>query len=455
MNELGIAKIRGVWRRRKVPIIATVVGVLGVAAALISQVAPGYKAEAVIRAAEVQPAKEYVAPTVAEQMGERLKSLRLAVMARPIVTEAARQLGLIHDQDKADAVVDDIKSRMDVHVEGSDTFVLTYADPSPERAKAVVNKVAELFMHHHSEERQLAADATVKAFQKEVDTLKPQLVAADAAVRAYKAKHYGALPEQEEGNLRTLDQTTMEINIQSTNLDLNRERRRQLLAAAMSPLRHQEETLATQLYDARTQYTDDNPVVRRVKAEYDRVHGERLADEKALTAKVRHSNPELVALDGQIARTSAMLSGLRQRQKEVRQRVEATARNGQDLAALQTTYDSLKEKYSSTLSHLRDAELAAGLEKGLAQLRFDLVEGAALPQQAISPNRALLGVGALLLALALGMGIGFALDASDPAVREPEQLRDLASTTPILAVIPKVDLPRGSFIHTSGPKAEA
>src|SRR3954471_24189097 len=92
MNELGIAKLRGVIRRRKIPILAAMVGTLGISAAIISQIEPGYKASAVIRAGEVQPAKEYVAPTVAEQMGERLKSLRLAVMAKPVVTEAAKQL---------------------------------------------------------------------------------------------------------------------------------------------------------------------------------------------------------------------------------------------------------------------------------------------------------------------------------------------------------------------------
>jgi uncharacterized protein involved in exopolysaccharide biosynthesis len=450
-----MAKVRGVLRRRKIPIIATAIGVLGVAAALISQVEPGYKASAVIRAAEVQPAKEYVAPTVAEQMGERLKSLRLAVMARPIVAEAVKELGLVHDPKQADAIVDDIKTRMDVHVEGDDTFLLTYADPNPEKAKAVVNKVATLFMQHHVKERELAANATVKAFQGELDKLKPQLETADKAVREFKGKHYGALPEQQEGNLRTLDQTTMEINIQSTNLDMDRERRRQLLAAAMSPLRHNEEVLATQLYDARTKYTDDNPEVKKIKSEFDKIHAQRVEDEKGLNQRVRHSNPELVALDGEIGRTAAMLSGLRKRQKDVRERVDATAKNGEDLASLQGTYDSLKEKYNLTLSHLRDAELAAGLEKGLADLRFDLVEGASLPQHAVSPNRALLGLGALLLALALGMGVGFALDANDSAVREPEQLRDLLATTPILAVIPKVDLPKGGFINTTGPKAEA
>jgi succinoglycan biosynthesis transport protein ExoP len=455
MSELGFAKVRGVFRRRKVPIIATMVGVLGVAAAIIYQVEPGYKASAVIRIAEVQPAKEYVAPTVAEQIGERLKSLRLAVMARPIVLEAANSLGLIRDPKKADDTVDDIKSRMDVKVEGEDTFLLTYADPNPEKAKAVVNKVSELFMKHHVEHRQEVATATVAAFKAELATLQPQMDAADKAVREFKAKHYGSLPEQQESNLRTLDQTTMEINIQSTNLDMNAERRRALLSAAMSPLRHHEETLAGQLYEARTKYTSDNPEVKRVQSEYEKVHQQRLEDEKGLNDKVRRNNPELIALEGEIGRTKGMLGGLRSRQADVRKRVDETARNGQELAMLQGTYDGLKEKYNLTLSHVRDAELASGLEKGLSAMRFDLVESASVPSHAMSPNRPLLGIGALLLALALGLGVGFALDANDSAIRDPEQLRDLTTTTPILAVIPKVNLPKGSYINTHGPKAEA
>jgi uncharacterized protein involved in exopolysaccharide biosynthesis len=443
-----------VLRRRKIPVVTAMVGAIGVAAALIYQVEPGFKASAVIRAAEVQPAKEYVAPTVAEQIGDRLKSLRLAVMARPIVAEAVRQLGLVRDPKNADVIVDDIKTRMDVRVEGEDTFLLTYADPNPEKARAIVNKVAELFIKHQVDHRAEVASATVAAFRDELAQLRPQLDEADRAVRQYKAKHYGALPEQQEENLRVLDQTTMEINIQSTNLDMDQERRRQLLTAAMSPLRHQEELLAGQLYEARTKYTPDHPEVRRIAAEYERVKQTRIDDERGLTDKVRRNNPELAALEGEIGRTKSMLAGLRQRQTDVRKRVDQTAKNGSELAGLASTFDGLKEKYNLTLSHLRDAELADSLEKGLASMRFDMVESASLPQHAMSPNRPLLGLGALLLALAIGLGLGFALDANDSAIRDPEQLRDLAATTPILAVIPKVDMPKGG-LFTRGPKAEA
>jgi uncharacterized protein involved in exopolysaccharide biosynthesis len=452
MNELGVAKLRGVVRRRKIAIVAMIAGVLGVGAAVISQIEPNFRANAVIRAAEVQPAKEYVAPTVAEQIGERLKSLRLSVMARPIVAQAAKELDLFKGVKDPEAFIDRMRSRMDVKLEGEDTFLLTYADPNPERAKAVVNAVAELFMKQSVERRQKIATATTQALQGEVDSLKPQLDEAERQVREFKGAHYGALPEQQEGNLRTLDQTTMELNIQSTNLDLDQERRRAILSSALSPLRHHEETLAGELYESKTKYTEDNPEVQRIAAQYERVKAARIAEEKDLMSKTRRNNPELVALEGEIGRTKAMIDGLRGRQGDLRKRVDATAKNGQALAGLASQYDSLKEKYASTLSRLRDAELAERIEGGLASMRFDLVEGASLPTAAASPNRPLMAAGAVVLALVLGLGLGFALDAADTSVRDPEQLRAYAPTLPILASIPHTKF---NGFTTTGPKAEA
>jgi capsular polysaccharide biosynthesis protein len=54
----------------------------------------------------------------------------------------------------------------------------------------------------------------------------------------------------------------------------------------------------------------------------------------------------------------------------------------------------------------------------------------------MSPNKPLLSLGALLLALALAFGLGFALEAGDTTVREPADVRQVAPLTPVLAVIP-------------------
>src|SRR6059036_234801 len=92
MSEHGYARIRGVLRRRKLWVAATATVVLAGAALTIGKLNPMYRVSAVLRALEAQPHKDYVAPTVAEQVGERLKTLRLAVMARPILEAVADEL---------------------------------------------------------------------------------------------------------------------------------------------------------------------------------------------------------------------------------------------------------------------------------------------------------------------------------------------------------------------------
>jgi uncharacterized protein involved in exopolysaccharide biosynthesis len=443
-GEIGLAKLRGVLRRRKLALVATITGVIGVAAALMWQVPPVYKAQAVIRVLEAQPSKEYVAPTVAEQIGERLKSLRLGVMARPLIAEAVQALDLqrAFPRLSLDEVIDQLRDRMDVKVEGEDTFLLLYTDSNPERARALVNQVASRFMKQQVDRRQQIASATVEALQADVAALKPDLDQSMEAVRDYKLKHYGALPEQQESNLRTLDETTMEINIQSTNLDTALERRRQLLATALSPLRHHEDQLATQLYEARTKYTEDNPEVQKVRAQYEKVRGERIAEERDLSQRLRNSNPELVGLEGEIARSRAILAALRARQSDVRRRVEATAKNGQELAAIQLQYEGVRDKYHATQGRLRDAELALQLERNLAGQRFDLVEGASLPTHASTPDRTLMAGGALLLALLLGLGVAFALDATDTTVRTASDLAALGEVPPLWGAVPRIN-PKG------------
>ncbi len=439
-SEQGWARVVGVLRRRRLPIAAVAAAVLAVGALVVARLPSAYRASAVVRAVEAQPAKEYVAPTMMEPVGERLKTERLQVMARPILVATAQALDLpakLHQP--LDEVVDDMRARMEVKVEGEDTFLLSYEDRDPERARAVVDAVAARFMADQLQRRQEVAKATVAAIQGELTALRPQLDALEDKVRDFKLSHYGALPEQQESNLRALDQATMEVDIQSTNLDLENERRRQLLAAAMSPLRHQEDILETALHDAKTRYTPDHPEVKRIAAELQALHDQRLSDENELRGAMHKHNPELLALDGEIRKTESLIAGLRQRQADVRKRVDETAKNAQALARLSTDFEVVKTRYQAALGRLHEAELASGLEQGLRPYRYRLVEGAATPRIAVRPNRPLWALGVLAAAVALALALGFALDRRDRRIHEVVEAEALAPSGKVLACIPDLD----------------
>ena len=451
ITEQGFARVRGVLRRRRLPIVAVAVVSLAAAVVVIGKLQPRYRAAAVVRALEAQPAREYVTPTVAEPLGERLKTLRLGLLARPLLGEVGDELGMTQGKNR-DQVVDGMRSRLEVKVEGEDTFLITYEDSDPARAQQVVNGVARRFMDRQVAYRRDLANATTKALADEVERLRPAVEKSEKALRDFKLAHYGSLPEQQEQNLRMLDQTTVEVNIQETNLDLGNEHRRQLIIGSFSPMRHQEEVLLTQLHEVRTKYVADHPEVRRVEKEYSATKAARIEEERTLRAQARAHNPELVSLEGELQRTQAILAGLRSRQEELRRRVNDTAKNGQVVAALQADYDAIHGKQQNVISRLRDAELSSGLERGLANLRYDLVESASLPSSSVFPNRPLLGMVALLLCLGLSLSVGFALDRADSKIYSPAELVTLDRPIEVLACIPDIE---GGERRSNRPRPQA
>lgn len=448
ITEQGWARIRGILRRRRLPIAAVTAITLAAAVLLIGRLQPRYRASAVVRALESQPAREYVPPPAVEQLGERLRTLRVSLIARPLLAQVAEDLrqgqasghgkGPAHNVNP-DRLVEDMRSRLEVKVEGEDTFLITYDDADPERAQAVANTLARRFIEQQVARRQAVARGTYEALAAEEKRLTPEVQALESRIRDFKFAHYGALPEQQEQNLRLLDQTTLEINIQSTNVDYQNDRRRQLIIAAIAPLRHQEEQLNTALHEARTKYLPDHPEVKRILSEYEQTRATRIAEEQRLRHLMRTGSPELIALDGEIGRTQSLLDGLRQRQTDVRQRVAETAQNGQQLGRMQADYDATRAKLDTVRSRLRDAELALGLEKELAGLRYELVEGALLPVAPVFPNRPTLALGGIVLALALGLGLGFLLDRADSRIYAPAEMLALGRPIPLLACIPEFD----------------
>src|SRR5690349_7241394 len=122
--EQGVARVRAVLRRRRRSVLWMAAAVGGIGLVVIASMPTLYRAQAVLRALESQPAREYVPPTVVEQIGERLRTLRVALMSRPLLERVAADLDLPRaDGRPIERVVEELRSRLEVKVEGEDTFL--------------------------------------------------------------------------------------------------------------------------------------------------------------------------------------------------------------------------------------------------------------------------------------------------------------------------------------------
>ena len=440
-HEAGWARLWAVVRRQRWPVVGTTIVAAAAGLYFVKTLEPQYQARSVVRLDDPRPARDYVPPLTSEPDADRLKSARMGFLSLPLVAQSAEKVHLLPDGDSKERALalSRTSAHLDARQEGTDTFVVTYDDSDPARAKAFLGYLVDAYTTLRSAEFASRAAATTAFLAKEIEELRPRVAQAEAAVAKVRLEHYGSLPDQVEANLRVLDDNELNIHALMTSVDAAQGRRRDILADVQSPLRHQEEAVARDLSVARTRYAADAPEVKNLETELARVRQDRVSEETS-TGKRVQSSTELRSVGDQIDRLKGQIGAAQQRSTELRGRIEAAAKNGESLAALVLDRDVLRDRLKSLVTKHEDAALAAGLESGVSgHARITVMEPAWVTPEPVKPSRPLFALGVLALAVGLGLGVGFLLDGLDRRVLAIEDVRSQVGDLPILGVVPRLD----------------
>lgn len=440
-HETGWARLFAVVRRRRWPVIATTIAAATAGLLVVQTMEPLYQARAVVRIDDPRPARDYVPALVSEPDADRLKSARLGFLAQPLVAEAAEKANLLPPEGISDArarMMAQTMARLDARQEGQDTFVVTFEDADPARAKTFLDALVAGYTVHRSAEQSGRAAATAAYMAEQVAALRPRVAEAEAKVEKLRVENYGALPDQLDGNLRILDDNEMTVHALIASLDAAQGRRRDVLNDMQSPLRHQEEAVARDLSTARLRYAADAPEVKALESELARLHDDRASQEGAMARRIQASG-ELRTVNDQITRINGQIAELRKRGDELRKRVSAAAKNGEAIAVIALDRDVLRDRLKALVAKEEEARLAAGLEAGVTgRARVAVVEPAWAGATPVKPSKPLFALGAVALACALGLGVGFLLDALDRRVLSTEDVVALTGDLPLLGVVPRL-----------------
>src|SRR5262249_26607281 len=178
---------------------------------------------------------------------------------------------------------------IDAHQEGEDTFIITYEDSDPARARTLLTTLVTNYIQLRTAEAATRSAQTAAFLSKEMEALRPRVASAEAAVEKVRLEHYGALPDQMESNLRQLDDNQLTVHALMASLDAAEGRKRDIIMDVQSPLRHQEEAVARDLSVARTRYAADAPEVKNLEGELARVRSDRTSEEGAQAKRIQNS----------------------------------------------------------------------------------------------------------------------------------------------------------------------
>ncbi|MEQ8857264.1 MAG: Wzz/FepE/Etk N-terminal domain-containing protein [Pseudomonadales bacterium] len=392
-------------------------------------------------------------------------------------------------------------------------FTVAYSAPTPEAAKAVTNELAQRYLDVHKLAREEQAAQVTEFIGAEAEKLAAEVAELEERLAGFKQQELRQLPEMMNLNLKLYEDTQADMEasearirslqdaIQTAQAELsltqpykevqNEDGARLLSAsdrlsmltaqylrdsgrysaehpdmvrmqreirtlssqtggaARVDELMNQLARLQDQLREARQQYAQGHPEIRRLEnavASVERgfqaavVRRSAGSDELA----VPPDNPRYVALKTQIDTTQGNLQverknfeSLQQKLDEYEARLFQTPMVERDFLALSRDYQNKLQKYEELRNKQMEASLAQQLEAGQSAEKFVLVSGAFLPSLPESPNR--IGIFLLSGLFAFGAGLGSVTvrEYADNTVRSSRTIVDVLGAPP-LAIVPRL-----------------
>jgi len=432
-----------------------------------------YKADTLVLVSPQKVPEAFVQATVTAQVEERLQSISQEVMSRTRLEEIITQLNLyekkrgkLTNEELIDLMRRNIKvelpSRRD---EKQGYFTVSFIGDDPQVVTSVANRLASLFIEENLKIREQQAVGTTEFLAGELVLAKEKLDNMEAAVTRYKRQYMGQLPEQQDTNIRILEQLQTQHQRVSESLRAAQDRKlfiqRQMTdmeapaapiitdsRSAVSPApaaapgigggtyESQRDMLVRELEDLLTRFTESHPDVISVQRKIANL--EKNKDSFRMDPHYRELKNQLALTDMEIKRLQEESVSLSAQINKYLIRIEQTPVREQDMASLMREYQSTRDNYETLLRKSQEAQQAENLEKRQKGEQFKVVDPARVPEKPFSPDvRKTLLMG-IIAALGCGLAAAFLREQMDRSFHDSSDV-EIALGLKVLAAIPKIE----------------
>lgn len=467
--------------RRKWLIIIPFVICSGLGAFIAYSLPSYYKSSTLIMVEQQKVPEAYVRPTDETPIERRLNTISQQIMSRTKLEQIINDfnlykekkgdlysnilslLGLASSQKVSnEELVDKMRKDIEVNVigdrRGGDAFRITYVGRDPYVTMQVTNTLSSLFIEENLKVREQYAEGTSEFLTDELEKAKQELENQEKALKGFKERYIGRLPQQMEANLRTLDRLQIELQANHASLK-NAEDRKAILEEQISassstlqaiqstppnPLETELERLKGDLSTLLSTYKENYPDVVITKRRITEVE-KQLADRKGRESQSQGSPlpdtqrtvsaASLAELRSQVTYLMKQEASIRDQIKVYQKRVEDTPASEQMMADIERDYQTSQRNYQALLEKKLSARLAENMEKRQKGERFKVIDPANVPEKPFKPDRIKVALAGSAIGLGIGAGLVYLLEFLNPAFRRPEDFNGLLDK-PVLAVIP-------------------
>lgn len=454
--------------RRKKWLLWTVGGIMGVVIPVSMLLPKVYKSETLILVEPQKIPEDYVRATVTSDVTDRLQTIQEEIMSRTRLASIITDLNLYPKARAKGVSMDDLveSMRQDITVEvindnhpekkSVGAFRISYLAGTPQIAHDVTQRIADLFIDENLKVRDQQAAGTSLFITDEVKQAAATLEAQEEKIKAFNAKHMGALPEQEQNNLQmvgqyqsleqnnseAIDRATQQRTYLQSMLNASSSREKNA-AAPLSPTQVELQKKKQELAAARQKYTDSHPEVVRLQGDVAALQQEvstepKISGDGAATASQAETyKSQLASVDQEIKERTSRDAELQGQIRSLQGRVNVTPEVEAEFADLNRDYQVMQKNYQTLLEKQNQSGMAQELEHREQSEQFRVLDPANFPTAPYSPNMLLLNGGGFVAALFLGLGLCLMIEIKDTTIHDAGDIEQYLNV-PLISSIPAI-----------------
>ncbi len=466
-----------VVRRRKWWLILPLALGVVVGALLAALWPKTYMSEAEIGIAAPRLSPELLKGVSSLNQEERQRAISQQLLSRTVLERVVRDEKLNPDRpvDESAAL---LRSKVLVRVDkpiganmdnknGLDSFKLGWIDDTPDRAQAIANRLAYVFVEENSKTKTEQAENTSEVLGQQLQASQERLNQLETQLRAKKEANMGRLPDQINANVAMVNGLRQQL--ESISMQLRSEQDR--LTVIDSQLDAMRQGVGSAAMSAST--------IGQIQAAQARIAQlqQAIAQERALGKTDKH--PDIVSLEADITTARAALNAIKQpaggnrddllqadpiyRQRvteresararirslqaaegqarsqigSYQSRVDAAPMVEQDLAGVTRDVELERTRYASLKQNYDAARSAEDMARKQGGERFSVLYPA-YPGQPANPGQPIkLFAMAVALGLVLGVGLAVGREFLDRSVHDARALQS-EFAVPVLGEIPRI-----------------
>jgi polysaccharide chain length determinant protein (PEP-CTERM system associated) len=404
--------------------------------------------------------------TALPNIDQQVMFMRRTLISRPNVERVIRMVDLDVKAKTAkehEKMVDDLMAQIKIGgTERDDIYTITYNNPNPKLGKDVVQSLLTIFVEGSFGGKKQDSEKAVQFIDDQIKSYEEKLAAAENALKDFKIRHIGLLPNQGGDYSTKLTEMSDALNQARLELAEAEESRnaikRQMAGDEPAPLAAEAgdptdanpeldgriASINKNLDSLRMQYTEQHPDIVANK----RLLADLQAQKKEAAKKRKRSADPGASYSPMLQQMAVALSVAEARVASLRTRVDTYAARlarmrsqiteapeiEAQLAQLNRDYQVNHDNYQKLVERRESAKLSGDLSSATDMLTFRVIDPPSVPINPSGPNRPRLFSIVLAGALVAGLAVALLMSQVRPTFLSQASLREVTGI-PILGAV--------------------